>query len=314
MRCSLLCEMKMLDFSLWRSPQARTSVRSTVVVNRSNFLPSVFGKDVSPLVIWINGSTRPPGLTFKTQVRGCYFQARVIPVYLTGKPPSHQWARLGPAHLWGLRSHPAPHPHSWNLSPSHKLTYSRAGSLPLLFSVWGTFPPILPLGRSFSTIQASLPMSPAQKSFSDSPDPRETRRPPVPSALFISLWLSWKMKLACLFIAYLFFLWDYMEMNRGLVLFVTGREYCGCALVKWAHNNQNNAVAYAWLTLCYVPFWAFFIHWLIELSYWSYAMDTIITPSNSWGNWGTDRMNNLPHAMDGLGMDSSMAFCFLAGA
>lgn len=278
MVCFLLCEMKMLDFSLWRSPQARTPVISTVVVNPSNFLPSVFGKDVSPLVIWINGSTRPPRLTFKTQVIGCYFQARVIPVYLTGKPPSHQWAWLGPAHLGGLRSHPAPRPHPRILSASHKLTYSRAGSLRLLFSVWGTFPPILPLGRSFSTIQASLPMSPAQKSFSDSPDLIETRRPPVPSTLFISLWPSRKMKLACLFIAHLFFLWEYMEMNRGLVLFVTRREYCGCAFVKWVHNNQNSTVAYTWLTLCYVLFWAFFIYWLTEFFYWSYEMDTIIIP------------------------------------
>lgn len=59
----------------------------------------------------------------RLQVRGCYFQARVGPVYLTEKTPSHQWARLdpGPAHLWGLISHPAPCPH-----PRRLVTLSQA--------------------------------------------------------------------------------------------------------------------------------------------------------------------------------------------
>lgn len=39
-------------------------------------------------------------------------------------------------------------------------------------------------------------------------------------------------------------------------------------------------------------------------------MDTIIIPINSWGNWGMDRMDNLPNVIDD-GMDSSTAFCFL---
>lgn len=68
----LLCEMKTLDFTLWRS-LALTPVRSTIMANPSNFLPSVFGKDVSPLVIWIKGSGHQSELCFKIQVRESYF-------------------------------------------------------------------------------------------------------------------------------------------------------------------------------------------------------------------------------------------------
>lgn len=59
-------------------PWALTPVRSTVMVNPSNFLPSVFGKHVSPLAIWINGFKQQPGVAFK--IEDVISELSVIPV------------------------------------------------------------------------------------------------------------------------------------------------------------------------------------------------------------------------------------------